>query len=1338
MVNHTLSFSIITPSYNQANYLPLNLESVVKQTYPYVEHLIYDPGSTDGSIDLARDHAQRHKQVKFYNEPDRGQVHAINKGLAVATGDILTWLNSDDYYIDDSVLADVAQYFEEYPDIDVVYGRGYYIGSDGSILRDAFVHKAGNDFQLSLQHSIGIIQPSLFFRRSVYEEIGGLAEEYNLSLDYEYWIRMAKHNVRFGYLDRYIAKAVFHDESKTSSQRMRQLNEILVLVRDSFGYVPFQWIKRYSEYFVGQIDRMMLDDSVLEAEQADQARKVEDFLLTQFDTASDVIGDIRANAAYTPYRETLEVLAERKLMDRPRQIVVTSFDSGYFWQGLNLIASLHRTSYLSVDQIIVYALHLSDQQRSRLELLENVTVLDFPHAVWDYYPEYMDPKSHAFKSAAIKAENAPVQDGDLVLWLDAGIAAIQDIQGVFDLIAEHEFFITDHNDKANWPFYNINFTHPGSHGALNVTNAELLAPHLCSCVIGYLRNGKYQRLVDEAHEYAQKKEVVVWTKYPPSDEQYIPTLSAEQKALQARLLANPETSNSMLREELLKLFSYSGHRMDQPIYSVLASRYNAPSFPAMRYNRSNDDSSKASQRNWVEGSFLTEQLSSRDSITNLDADVVLYHHRGVYHNLDGLRYRRKGDVLFVIGSGPSLKGVDLTQLSPYASIGMNAAYRYWDEINWYPTYYCCMDLVVLESHREEIYRLIVECGTNGIRLFFLRDNILNWYPDLADNPAVIFLEKLERDLPVFHWPRHPVTTGSFSALFGWYLGYRQIYLLGIDLNYVEVLPDAVQHENKVLELVADPTENPNYFFPGYQRKGDRYNIPNVAPNMHIRSWLQVQERLVGFPFEIVNLNSASALKAFPFDTIEAVLKQLTDRFCTVEHSVSCHLKAHQEMAYWRTQFLQTLASVNPEVNVADSSADQPPAPQERIEVSAAIPNLIPSRFDRLRRFYSGGNGLLAAAAFILFAVSSIEFPFAWLASLVAFGIFLLMLGNSVMGVHDKVAQESAPQQASMTLQQERLNGLYVQMQNLRIEQLEKQVNELKRSVDQRIDAERSERIVDFARRDTSDVFPQRCVLMLTIPRSGSTWMMDMLRAHPNIEMEPSSRLSEALGLKGGRYPIGLANGPEARMDIEIMPGRGSRIPVFSVDAPPLPVTSQYPYVLEKLHPAYFGNDPDYFLEAMAKVTDKYGTEFKLIYQVRQPRQVLRSFRAYKRRDPGWYGPITDAELIEVMLTGYSAIERAARARAGFIIDYAMLRSAPEETVVRTFKYLWHDEDASLLLKVATEAKTITERDRRRESSPTSFLGESEGEAAEGEEKFLAAHSTSITEMEAIFQRIVSQ
>ncbi|CAG0996589.1 partial heptose III glucuronosyltransferase, partial [Anaerolineae bacterium] len=165
MVNHTLSFSIITPSYNQANYLPLNLESVVKQTYPYVEHLIYDPGSTDGSIDLARDHAQRHKQVKFYNEPDRGQVHAINKGLAVATGDILTWLNSDDYYIDDSVLADVAQYFEEYPDIDVVYGRGYYIGSDGSILRDAFVHKAGNDFQLSLQHSIGIIQPSLFFRR---------------------------------------------------------------------------------------------------------------------------------------------------------------------------------------------------------------------------------------------------------------------------------------------------------------------------------------------------------------------------------------------------------------------------------------------------------------------------------------------------------------------------------------------------------------------------------------------------------------------------------------------------------------------------------------------------------------------------------------------------------------------------------------------------------------------------------------------------------------------------------------------------------------------------------------------------------------------------------------------------------------------------------------------------------------------------------------------------------------------------------------------------------------------------------------------------------------------
>jgi hypothetical protein len=191
--------------------------------------------------------------------------------------------------------------------------------------------------------------------------------------------------------------------------------------------------------------------------------------------------------------------------------------------------------------------------------------------------------------------------------------------------------------------------------------------------------------------------------------------------------------------------------------------------------------------------------------------------------------------LFVIGNGPSLRNFKFEDLSTYGfdTIGMNAAYRYWDTINWYPTYYSCLDTAVIESHQKQIRRLIKE---ERIKKFFLLKQIAKHDPLLLDNKNIYFFEDLvkgpftDKNIAFKSCSPGKVTTGSYATRFGMYLGYKEIYLLGIDCRYVEIIKQARKVETIKLEIVATPKFNPNYFFNDYQQKGDIYNIPN--PHVH--------------------------------------------------------------------------------------------------------------------------------------------------------------------------------------------------------------------------------------------------------------------------------------------------------------------------------------------------------------------------------------------------------------------------------------------------------------------------------------------------------------------------
>lgn len=178
--------SIVTPSYNQAPFLEQTMQSVLEQDYPHIEYIVVDGGSTDNSAEIIKQYADR--LAYWISERDSGQAEAINKGFARANGEILAWLNSDDYYMRNTVSVAV-RCFEQNPDVVMVYGDMLAVDGDGQTI-NVLKYK-----QLSLEDLLCfqiVGQPSVFFRRSALEKTGWLEPSFHFMLDHHLWIRLAQ------------------------------------------------------------------------------------------------------------------------------------------------------------------------------------------------------------------------------------------------------------------------------------------------------------------------------------------------------------------------------------------------------------------------------------------------------------------------------------------------------------------------------------------------------------------------------------------------------------------------------------------------------------------------------------------------------------------------------------------------------------------------------------------------------------------------------------------------------------------------------------------------------------------------------------------------------------------------------------------------------------------------------------------------------------------------------------------------------------------------------------------------------------------------------------------
>jgi glycosyltransferase involved in cell wall biosynthesis len=214
------TISIVTPSFQQARFLERTLHSVVSQEYPALEYIVQDGGSTDGTLDVLHRYAT--KLTDWVSEPDGGQADAINRGFARSTGEIMAYLNSDDLLLPGS-LAHVGRFFDEHPDVDVVYGNRLLIDeADGEIGK--WILPDHDDTILTLADYIP--QETLFWRRRIWDKSGGfLDRSFGYALDWDLLLRFRDADAVMVHLPRFIGAFRVHEAQKTTTEDALGLEE---------------------------------------------------------------------------------------------------------------------------------------------------------------------------------------------------------------------------------------------------------------------------------------------------------------------------------------------------------------------------------------------------------------------------------------------------------------------------------------------------------------------------------------------------------------------------------------------------------------------------------------------------------------------------------------------------------------------------------------------------------------------------------------------------------------------------------------------------------------------------------------------------------------------------------------------------------------------------------------------------------------------------------------------------------------------------------------------------------------------------------------------------------
>lgn len=221
--------TLVTPTLNQAAFIRQTIDSVLAQNYPALDYRVLDGGSSDGTAEILAGYGER---LSWQSAPDRGQTDAINRGWSAGSGEILAWLNSDDFYLP-GALEKVGRFFAVHPDVDWLYGDCLLANARGEITG----HYAARpyDYLVLVRETHNFVpQPATFIRRRVYQELGPLDENLHYVMDFDYWLRAGMRHPG-AYLSEPLAALRLHDTAKSVAHLARFARELVTVYQRFFS-----------------------------------------------------------------------------------------------------------------------------------------------------------------------------------------------------------------------------------------------------------------------------------------------------------------------------------------------------------------------------------------------------------------------------------------------------------------------------------------------------------------------------------------------------------------------------------------------------------------------------------------------------------------------------------------------------------------------------------------------------------------------------------------------------------------------------------------------------------------------------------------------------------------------------------------------------------------------------------------------------------------------------------------------------------------------------------------------------------------------------------------------